>query len=233
MRAWASWGHRSLAEITGDEVLEVLPGEGAQRVLAEAGLRSLFEVLKARKAIFANPLRGLPVTPAATNLPLPLDVEAIGTALHSPDPATALAVALIAFHAITSRQLREIELTDVVDGRLGVGGREIPLAGPVRTRLSAWLDHRQRTWPATANPYLFVNRRTAPRRTPVSRPFPWKGVPFQAQSLREDRILEEVRATGGDVRQVCALFGLSVEGAMRYVAALGHPGPFDAGAAGS
>lgn len=70
---------------------------------------------------------------------------------------------------------------------------------------------------------MLVNRRTAPRLTPVSRPFPWKGLQFKAQSLREDRILEEVRATGGDVRLVCELFGMSVEGAMRYVAALGHP----------
>lgn len=223
LRVWASAGHESLAEITQGDVLEVLPGAGAPRVLTEAGLRSLFETMKARKALFANPMRGLPVTNPAKSVPLPLNTESIAAALNSTDPATALAVALVAFHGLRSTEVREIKLVDVVDGRLRLGEREIPLAEPVRARLGAWLDQRQERWPATANPYLLVNRRTAPRLTPVSRPFPWKGLQFKAQSLREDRILEEVRATGGDVRLVCELFGMSVEGAMRYVAALGHP----------
>ncbi len=111
-------------------------------------------------------------------------------------------------------------LTDIADGRLVVGERTIPLAGPVLSRVGAWLDHRTRTWPATANPHLFVNRRTAPRLTPVSRPFPWRHVDFAPQTLREDRILDEVRATGGDIRRVCELFGLSVGGAMRYTTTL-------------
>jgi integrase len=223
LRVWVSEGHESLAEITKADVLRVLPGAGAKRVLVEAGLRSLFGILKERKLIFSNPMRGLPVTNAEANIPLPLDTEAVRDALNSSDPATALAISLVAFHALRSTQVRELKLVDIVDGRLTIGDRVIPLAGPVRTRLAAWLDHRQRTWPATINPYLFVSRRSAPRLTPVSRPFPWRGQHFKLQTLREDRILEEVRATGGDVRQVCALFGISVEGAMRYVAALGHP----------
>jgi hypothetical protein len=64
-----------------------------------------------------------------------------------------------------------------------------------------------------------INRRTAPRTIEVARPFPWKQVGLAPQTLREDRILDEVRATGGDVRQVCELFGLSVEAAMRYTTA--------------
>ena len=83
-----------------------------------------------------------------------------------------------------------------------------------------WLDHRARTWPPTLNPHLFVNRRTAPRRIEVSRPFPWKQVNLAPQTLREDRILDEIRATGGDIRRVCELFDLSVEAAMRYLATL-------------
>ena len=38
-------------------------------------------------------------------VPLPLDSEAIRRALDSPDPAVAFAVALVAFHALTAKQL--------------------------------------------------------------------------------------------------------------------------------
>jgi hypothetical protein len=38
------------------------------------------------------------------------------------------------------------------------------------------------------------------------------------QLIRRDRILDEAHATGGDVRRLIDLFGLSVEGAHRYVA---------------
>ena len=96
----------------------------------------------------------------------------------------------------------------------------LPPAAPVLPRLAAWLDHRARTWPATQNPHLFVNRRTAPRLTPVSRPFPWRQVGLRPQTLREDRILDEVRATGGDIHQICHLFGLTVEAALRYTRTL-------------
>jgi hypothetical protein len=37
-----------------------------------------------------------------------------------------------------------------------------------------------------------------------------------AQAIREDRILYEARASGGDIRRICDLFGLSVAGAMRH-----------------
>lgn len=220
LRIWVSEGHGSLAEISKSDVLGALPSAGAKRVLVEAGLRSLFRILKENKLIFANPMRGLPITTVETKIPLPLDTDAIRDGLDSPDAATALAVGLVAFHALRSTQVREIKLVDIVDGRLTIGEREIPLAGPVRARLTAWLDYRQRRWPATINPYLLVNRRTAPRLTPVSRPFPWREIRFNAQTLREDRILEEVRATGGDVRQICELFGMSVEGVMRYMPVL-------------
>ncbi|MDQ3157294.1 MAG: hypothetical protein M3Q98_11295 [Actinomycetota bacterium] len=135
----------------------------------------------------------------------------------------ALAVALVAFHALTGKQVRELRLTDIVDGRLILNGRDIPLAAPARTRLTAWLDHRNRTWPGSANSHLLINRRTAPRLVPVGPQFPWQGVTLRPQALREDRILHEIHATGGDIRRICDLFGLSVEGATRYLATVEHP----------
>lgn len=98
--------------------------------------------------------------------------ELIRAALDSPDAAVALAVALVAFHALTSKQIGDLRLADIIDGRLTLGGRVIPLATPVRVRLAAWLDHRARTWPGSINPYLFINRKTAPRLTRAGRYFP-------------------------------------------------------------
>ena len=224
VHGWAAQGHRSLAEITPEQVRIALPASGAKRNWAEHGLRSLFRALKARKLVFSDPTRRLPATPVNSTVPLPLDTAAICEALRSPDPAIALAVALVAFHALTSRQLRELRLTDIVDARLTLDGRDIPLAGPVLVRLRAWLDHRARTWPQTINPHLFVTRRSAPRLTPVGSQFPWRGTGLTAQAVREDRIVQEIHATGGDVRRLCDLFGLSVETAMRYASALSHPG---------
>ncbi|MFC9854508.1 hypothetical protein [Streptomyces prasinus] len=122
-----------------------------------------------------------------------------------------------------SLEAGEVEEADGIrDGRLILQDRTIPLAGPVLARLSAYLDHRTTTWPATVNPCLFVNRKTAPRATPANRNFPWITAQLKAQALREDRILQEIHATGGDVRRICDLFGLSITTALRYANTLGH-----------
>ena len=223
IQTWADAGHQSLAEITAEQVRDALPTSGARRNWAEFGLRSLFKVLKARKLIFINPTRAMACTPVNTTVPLPLDSGAIRRALDCPDPAIALAVALVAFHALTSQQLSLLQLTDIVDGRLALAGRDIPLAGPVRVRLSAWLDHRNRTWPRSINPHLFVGRKSAPRLVAIGKQFPWSSTDLRPQALREDRILQEIHATGGDIRRICDLFGLSVTAAMRYALTLAHP----------
>ncbi|WP_241563466.1 hypothetical protein [Streptomyces sp. E1N211] len=223
LRTWAEEGYQSLAEVSRKDFVAALPARGAHRNFAEQGFRSLFKVLKSQKMIFIDPTRGLPITPVSATVPLPLDSEAIRKALNSPDPAVALAVALVAFHAVTSPQLAAMQLTDVRDGRLTLQDRTIPLAGPVLTRLSAYLDHRSKTWPATLNAHLFINRKTAPRTTPVSRNFPWIAAQLKPQALREDRILQEIHATGGDVRRICDLFGLSITAALRYANTLEHP----------
>ncbi|MFC8127352.1 hypothetical protein [Streptomyces sp. NPDC057302] len=59
-------------------------------------------------------------------------------------------------------------------------------------------------------------RRTAPRATAVSRAFPRGLLRINVQALREDRILQEIHATGGEIRRICDLFGLSITGALRY-----------------
>ncbi|MCC6496258.1 MAG: hypothetical protein IT193_08360, partial [Propionibacteriaceae bacterium] len=87
-----------------------------------------------------------------------------------------------------------------------------------RERVAAWLDHRNRRWPNTANPYVFLNHRNATRTTPIG--YRWLaiatgGVPIHV--MREDRIVDEVRASGGDARRICDLFGLTMQGAVRYL----------------
>ena len=45
---------------------------------------------------------------------------------------------------------------------------------------------------------------------------------MSGQRIRLDRIFDEAQATGGDLRALCDLFGLSIAGAYRYVAAVDH-----------
>jgi hypothetical protein len=45
-----------------------------------------------------------------------------------------------------------------------------------------------------------------------------------ARRLREDRLLHEAEATGGDPRRICDLFGLSVGAALRYTSTVDQPG---------
>lgn len=224
VHAWADAGHQSFAEITHDQVVSGLATIGRpSRSVAYLGLKTLFATLKARKLIFTNPTRGIRSITPQTNIPVPLDTALIRQELDSANPAVALAVALVGFHALTSKQLRGLRITDIADGRLTLGDRSIPLAAPVRTRLAAWLGYRNQTWPATANPYLLINRKTAPRIRPVGATYPWKDSALRPQLLREDRILHEIHASGGDIRRICDLFGLAISGATRYLNTVEHP----------
>jgi hypothetical protein len=222
LRAWADQVHQSLNEITRQDVVAILPVDGS-RVSVGTALRSLFGLLKAHKRVFVNPTIGAHIGQVGQTMPMPMDIDRIRQALDSPDPAAAAAVALVVFHALTSMQIRNLLLTDLRDGRLRLGERDIPLAEPVRQRVAAYLDHRGRRWPESLNPHLFINRRNAPRLNRVGPNFPWLAAGIRPQALREDRILAEIHATGGDIRRLCDLFGLSVAGATRYGTTIEHP----------
>jgi hypothetical protein len=47
-----------------------------------------------------------------------------------------------------------------------------------------------------------------------------KQLGMSGQLIRQDRIFDEVQATGGDMRALCDLFGLSIAGAYRYTVTL-------------
>jgi hypothetical protein len=69
----------------------------------------------------------------------------------------------------------------------------------------------QHSQPAPVSHY-----RTALGTAPVGTRWPGLVLGTAARDIRTDRILDEVRATGGDGRRVCDLFGLSVKAAHRY-----------------
>lgn len=117
-------------------------------------------------------------------------------------------------------QLCALQLTDLRDGRLHVGGQVILLAGPVRQRLARYLDFRQQAWPDSVNPYLFLHVRNAGAARHVSPQWIRKQLGMSGQAIRLDRIFDEAQVTGGDLRALCDLFGLSVAGAYRYTSVL-------------
>ena len=79
--------------------------------------------------------------------------------------------------------------------------------------LAAWLDYRVARWPNTANPRMFVNIRISRRATPVSGYYITETLGTTVRAPRADRIVHEALVTGGDVRRLCDMFGLSIPAA--------------------
>ncbi|MEU5248045.1 hypothetical protein AB0G81_28825 [Streptomyces asoensis] len=152
---------------------------------------------------------------------MPLLVQRIRDALASPDPA-----ALFAFHGLSAHEAQHLKLTRLDGPRLRLEGRTVVLAGPVRDRLAAYRDHCTQRWPATANPHLFIHSHSATSTACVSHEWIHRrlGLHLTARALRNDRLLHEALATGGDTKRLIDLFGLSTRAAQRYTAPLGQRG---------
>lgn len=217
LHQWAI-SHPSLRQIGVDDVRAVLPAEPLARYTMLQGLRSIFRILKGRQMVFVNPTVRIRAPQPEPPAPRPVNLDVLRADLNSSQPATAALAALLAFHAVRVAQLRELRLTDIHDGELHVADQVIPLAPAVLTRLRAWLDYRQATWPHTANPHVFIHVRNAITTRPVTVWWIRHQLGIAGQQIRRDRILDEAHATGGDLRQLIDLFGLSVAGANRYIA---------------
>jgi hypothetical protein len=79
-------------------------------------------------------------------------------------------------------------------------------------------------WPNSANPYFFIQYLNALTTSPVSRNWVNRRLGIAAQAIRQDRIIDETIATGGDVRRICDFFGVTVNTAVHYSEVLDHPG---------
>lgn len=227
LRSWAATGHRSLREIEREQVLAVLPTSGDPRIKAIDSMRSLFRLLKARGVIFANPTARLRPDPVRAEPLLPMDLAPLREAINSTDPARAALAGLVAFHALNTGQLQALQTTDLRDGRLFLPNHTVLLAAPVRERLASWLDERGQRWPNTRNAHLFVNFYTAVRVQPVSGRWILATTGIPPRDIRRDRIAHEAIATGGDLRRICDLFGISISSAERYSHASDQPATTD------
>ncbi len=188
------------------------------------GLRSIFTILKGRKLVFVNPTARIKVNEPTPTAPPPVDLERLRAILHSDDPVKAALSSLLAFHAVRIYQLRLLKLADFHDGRLYVGDQVILLAEPVRERLNAYVDLRQRTWPDSINPHMFIHQRNWSHTRPVWPSWIRIQLGMSGQVIRRDRILDEAHATGGDIRALTDLFGLTAAGAMPYVVSVSRAG---------
>lgn len=217
LQHWAP-RYESLREIARDDVVKVLAEIPERRLPMLLGLRSIFRFLKAGKLVFINPTARIPVGRWPTRIPA-VSTERTQDALNSDNPAAAALAACIAFHALRVDDLRHLQHTDYRDRRLWLGDRTILLAEPVVTRLLAYTTDRFARWPRTVNPHLFINHQSATHSGPVSVMWVTLVLGTSADAIRQDRALDELRATG-DVRRLCDLFGLSIEAANRYAALL-------------
>lgn len=215
IRGWAT-RMQSLREVGSDDIRQALPAFGSGRNLMLTGMRSIFGILKARKLVFVDPTSRIHAK--APNLP-PLrtvNLDELRAALDSDNPACAALAALLAYHALRAHQLCTLRLTDIRDGRLYLDKQVIPLAEPVRQRVAAYLDYRTRRWPRTSNQHVFLSYKSAVLDGPVGNAFLRYQLKMAPLSIRQDRILEEVIVSNGDLRRLIDLFGLSPAGAVRY-----------------
>ena len=224
LTTWATQGHQSLREITRDQVISALPASGTPRIQVGRALKSIFATLKSRKIVFTNPAARIQIGNFERRIPLPADTSKLAAALSSPDPATAALAALLIFHGLRPAELLGLGLTGIRDGRCHLPGRTVLLAAPVRTRLAAYLDYRHSRWPASINPHFFIHCQSASATGPVSYEWVNQRLGLPASAVRQDRIVDEVIATGGDLRRICDLFGVTIVTAQHYAGVLSHPG---------
>jgi hypothetical protein len=222
--AWA--GHYThLREVTAADITAAtgpLPASLRRQTLT--ALRSLFGHANKTGTIFRDPTRGIRDGQRPLILIQPLQPAQIDqTTSAAVTPAARLAVALAAVHAARPKTIRELHLGDVDPGnrRLVIAGRGRPLDALTASLLLAWLQHRGRRWPGTANPHLIINQQTAMTTRTVSENWlteSCRGLTATLERLRVDRQLEEALTCGADPLHLAAVFGTSDGTAIKYAA---------------
>jgi hypothetical protein len=214
-----------LREVTADDVTAATePLHGSLRRQTLTALRSLFGHAKKTGTIFRDPTRGVHDGQRPLILIQPLQPAEIDQATSAAvTPAARLAVALAAVHAARPKTIRELHLGDIDLGgrRLVIAGRARPLDELTTSLLLAWLQHRGRRWPGTANPHLIINQQTAMTTRAVSENWlteSCRGLTATLERLRVDRQLEEALTCGADPLHLAAVFGIDDTTAIKYAA---------------
>ena len=219
---WA--GHYvHLREVTAADVTAataLLPASLRRQTLT--ALRSLFGHCQKTGTIFRDPTRGIRDGQRPLILIQPLRPAEIDQAVSAAvTPAARLAIALAAVHAARPRAIRELHLGDADLGnrRLVIAGRARPLDDLTKSLLLAWLQHRGRRWPGTANPHLIINQQTAMTTRAVSENWlteSCRGLTATLERLRADRQLEEALTHDADPLHLAAVFGIDDTTAIKY-----------------
>ncbi|AEM86915.1 hypothetical protein Strvi_7565 [Streptomyces violaceusniger Tu 4113] len=231
--ALADWTTRytTLRQVTEPDVKAAVTAVKGPRAHERAvAARSLFRALKHAKLVFVDPTRGLRVTRQEL-LPTTLAPDRLAGLLEtSSNPATRLVLALVALHATSGTDLRNLVLSDVLLTRRQLlirrphGRHVVHLDNTTADLLHAWLRYRHQRWPRTVNAHLLVTQQTASATDPVSADYVYRrfdpaGLTLRA--VRADRILDEARETEDPVHLV-RVFGISITTAMKYIHAA-HP----------
>ena len=214
--------YSTLRQVTPDDVTSWLDGR-KHRANDASALRDLFRTLKSERLVFTNPTHGCRVAKPNQNTPNQLTPEALQSigqaAAHN--PALRVVLALVGVHALGPRQVRllSLEQLDLPNSGIDIGGATRTLDPFTADAISGYLTYRHTRWPRTSNPHLLVTRRTAHDQTAVSE-F-WlssllRHLPMTLRQLREDRILDEARATGADPLHLSAMFGIGAPAGLRY-----------------
>jgi hypothetical protein len=219
---WASHYVHLREVTTGDVIAATTPLPPSRRRQTLTALRSLFGHCKKTGTIFRDPTTGVRTGQRPVNLLQPLQPAEIDQATAAAlTPAARLTLALAAVHAARPQAIRELHLADIDIGnrRLVITGHPRPLDDLTRHLLLAWLAHRSRRWPATANPHLIINQQTAMTTRPVSENWltsTCRGLTATLERLHADRQLEEALTCGADPLHLAAVFGLDDTTAIRY-----------------
>lgn len=230
-----TWTRRvsSLREISAEDIHTALAAlKGSQARSTHTALGSLFRALKQERLIFRNPARGISL-PTNHRLPVPLPPQRLrGLLDQAGNPLIRFMLALVAIHALRPADLRTARLPDLdlARGRLAIPrptGHHIAYLDELTTELAiAHLAERNRRWPHTTNPHLFISQQTAtdPQSPPTTRGFTdlhFRRLGISATQLRMDRLLDEARHTADPVH-LMRLFSIGEGTAMRYLHAA-HP----------
>ncbi|WP_426499754.1 hypothetical protein [Streptomyces sp. D54] len=224
----ADWSTRytTLRQVTEADVTATVTAVKGPRAHERAvAIRSLFRALKHAKLVFVDPSRGLRITRQEL-LPTTLAPGRLAGLLEaSSNPATRLVLALVALHATSGTDLRNLALSDVLLARRQLmirrphGRHVVHLDDTTAALLDAWLRYRHRRWPRTINSHLLITQQTANATDPVSSDYVYRrfdpaGLTLRA--VRGDRILDEARETEDPVHLV-RVFGISITTAMKYI----------------